>query len=506
MVSSVLAPQRPAQVRVRDLGRYAVPAATVAAVAARLPFLTLPPGADEAGFLQVGAQWSGPGSSLYGDYWVDRPPLLIALFRAAAAAGGVVPLRLLGCLAAAVVVMLVAWTARQVGGPRAGRWAALVAAALVVSPLTGALEVNGELLAAPFVAAGVGASVAAVRTGRVRWAWAAGASGVAALLVKQNFVDVAVFGAALLAACVLGHHLTRRAAGRLLVHAGLGASAAALVAVAGTVSLGTSPYAVFEATYPFRLAAARVVAAGGSEYAAHRLGGFVEAWLGSGLALLTACLVVALVRSRGRDPVLAALGAAAAFDAVSIGLGGGYWLHYLLQLVVPLSVAAGLVATSGGRFVRLLPRAALATASIATVGSLAVTAVHPPSSDGVDIGRAIAASAAPGDTLTTLYGEPQVDLAAGQRSPYEHLWSLPVKTLDPDLRELDHVLDGPDAPTWLVVTHHVSSWGLDARAAEAVVSARYHPVATLHGQTVYLLDGVRRATPTLSHPPTQESP
>ena len=45
---------------------WVVPAVAAAAVIARLPLLSGPAGADEAGFLQVAAQWSPGGGSLYG--------------------------------------------------------------------------------------------------------------------------------------------------------------------------------------------------------------------------------------------------------------------------------------------------------------------------------------------------------------------------------------------------------------------------------------------------------
>ena len=64
-----------------------------------LPFVGRSLSPDEAGYLIVGGQWTD-GSSLYGDYWVDRPPALIAIFEAADALGGAVPLRLIGALAA----------------------------------------------------------------------------------------------------------------------------------------------------------------------------------------------------------------------------------------------------------------------------------------------------------------------------------------------------------------------------------------------------------------------
>ncbi len=116
------------------LERHLVLVVATVAVLVRLPFLASDPSRDEAGFLLVGQQWHAGGSSLYGDYWVDRPPLLITIFRIAAQLGGLVPLRLIGCLATALVVLGVAYVARRLGGARAAVWAAVTAAALCVSP------------------------------------------------------------------------------------------------------------------------------------------------------------------------------------------------------------------------------------------------------------------------------------------------------------------------------------------------------------------------------------
>jgi hypothetical protein len=72
----------------------------------RLLFLGEAAGRDEAGFLLVGRGWSD-GSSLYGDYWVDRPPLLIWIMELA---GSVTTLRLIGLLACVLMVLGVART------------------------------------------------------------------------------------------------------------------------------------------------------------------------------------------------------------------------------------------------------------------------------------------------------------------------------------------------------------------------------------------------------------
>ncbi len=47
-------------------------------------------------------------------------------------------------------------------------------------------------------------------------------------------------------------------------------------------------------------------------------------------------------------------------------------------------------------------------------------------------------------------GRADIQYTSGLPSPYQHLWSLPMRTLDPDLTELRALLEGPDAPTWFV--------------------------------------------------------
>ena len=466
--------------------------AAALAVAARLPFVAVPAGADEAGFLQVAHQWTA-GGSLYGHYWVDRPPLLIALFRVADLAGGLVPLRLLGILGVVTTVLLCARAAGLVAGRRAAGWAALAAAALLTSPLLGSLEINGELLAAPFVAGGVAAFIGAVhspvRSRALLLAAVGGAAGAGALLVKQNVADVVVFAAVLL--FVGARWRTVPDVRAKVGAAGVGGLLALALVSAWTLSHGTSLVGVFDAMYPFRLHAAQVVAAGGSQYAGGRGVQLAISFLASGAAVLAATVVVATARKRQWDVVVLALAAVAAYDAFSIALGGGYWLHYLVEAVVPLAVWTGVAVARGA----VGPRLATVLVGAVSLAALVVTGLQPASSDGQHVGAAIARVARPGDTLTTLYGEPQVNLAAGLPSPYQNLWSLPIKTLDPQLVGLDAVLSGPTAPTWLVVSHHISSWGLDAAQTQALIAADYHPVAQIDGQTIYLHNDASRAVP-----------
>jgi hypothetical protein len=130
----------------------------VATVLLRLPFVAAPLSSDEGGLLVLARQWhlAGPGGSLYGSYWVDRPPLLVATFQLADALGGLIALRLIGALVAAITVVAVGVSVHRLSGPRPAVWASAVACGLLVAPTAGGVNVDGELLAAPYVAVGIG--------------------------------------------------------------------------------------------------------------------------------------------------------------------------------------------------------------------------------------------------------------------------------------------------------------------------------------------------------------
>ena len=172
-------------------------------------------------------------------------------------------------------------------------------------------------------------------------------------------------------------------------------------------------------------------------------------------------------------------------------LGGNYWHHYLVELIAPLSVAAGVLAARRG----LVARSLIAYVVVAGFVSWTLNLTAPQGSTGQTVGQAVAASAQPGDTIVTAWGHADVTFASGLRSPYPQLWSLPVKTLDPALTDLDAVLTGPAAPTWFVAWNHVHSWGLDTARTSAILGQDYRPVGTVCGRTIYLRAGVERRAP-----------
>lgn len=475
-----------------DRGRWIVLVAVLVAVLSRLAFLTVPPSPDEAGFLLVGGQWHAGGTSLYGSYWVDRPPLIIAIFQLASTLGGLPALRLLGALAVALAVLGSSSAAGSIAGARAARWAAVAAAALFTTPLLGTVHVNGELLASPFIAWSIAASVAALRAddlGRARLlAIGAGAAGMAALLVKQNFADGLVIGLVAIVIASLRGEVSPRHGLRIGLAAVVGAAMTSTAVAVMTLMHGTSLVQVFDATYPFRIAAGRVLATGAGAYATPRMVGLIVACAISGVALLAVVIVWGAASRRLRDGASWGLLAGLVFAVISVAAGGNYWIHYLVELIVPVAIITGVLVARHQPLLRPL----VAVVVVSAVASWGIWLGAHPSAPGSDVGQAIAASAAPSDTIVVAYGQAQVVEGSGLSSPYPYLWSLPVKTLDPQLTELDHVLSGPRAPTWFVTWRRVTSWGLDATSVRATVRRDYHRVDRICGLTIYLHNDVTR--------------
>jgi hypothetical protein len=498
-VTDSAAGRPPAPVRLAR--RHAVLALAVVAVGLRLPLLGHAPSADEGGFLAVAGQWHAGGTSLYGNYWVDRPPLLITIFRLASQAGGLVPLRLIGCLATVLVILGVAHVARRLGGPHAAGWAALAAAIWCTSPLLGAEAVNGELLSAPFVIWGIAAMIRALgidvgeRETRHALLFAAGAGAAlaAALLIKQNMADVGVFAVVATTIAWRRGEISGMQARRLGAAFAAGGGLTVVVVSGWTLLHGTSPADVFGAMYPFRIEAGRVMAASNANGPAARLHVLLASWVLSGGAVIMAVAAWALVTRRLRGTAVWALGATAAFAAVSVLMGGNFWGHYLIQLVAPLSVLIGVLAARK----RLGARVLLTAAALVAAVVWPVALPWQGTSVGSSVGHAIGSAARPDDTIITVYGHADVTQSSGLVSPYPYLWSLPIKTLDPDLRLLNSVLSGPSAPTWFVTWRHVSNWGVDSTTTSRLLARDYHPVAVLEGRTVYLHNGIHRRTPVL---------
>ncbi|MCW2750207.1 MAG: hypothetical protein JWR83_1317 [Aeromicrobium sp.] len=480
--------------RMPGLPDWTVAASVAVAVASRLPFIGHAAGPDEAGFLIVGRQWHGAGTSLYGNYWVDRPPLLITIFRIAASTGGLTALRLIGCLAVAALILGCVRVTHLMAGVQAARWAAITASALSISLVS--YEVNGELLAAPFVVGGIAAVIAALQATDVRrvvtLAGAAGACAMSALLIKQNFADVAVFGAAAYLIAGLRHEISRRRLLHLVAGSTAGAAVALVLVGAWTAWHGTSLSGVFDAMYPFRIKAGNVMAAAGRQHATVRLNELLFAALRTGLVIVLLFVASHVVsKRRPTATVWWALLVTIGFGGVSVFLGGNYWLHYLVELIGPAAIVLAVLIARRARGAR----AVLTYVVVAAALAWGVVLAAPQGDQGRLVGRAVAASAQPGDTIFTAYGHANVVGASGLDSPYPYLWSLPIKTLDPQLTALNAVLQSPQAPTYFVTWNAVTSWGLDTATTSELLARDYRPLASICGHTIYLRNGVERTAP-----------
>jgi hypothetical protein len=469
----------------------------VAGVVALVRLLTLvgPLHPDEAGYLLVAQGWRAGGPNLYGHYFVDRPPLLIALYRLAVLTGWPTTIRVLASISAVLFVLAAAWAAQQVVGDRGVRWAAVAAGALVTTPLLMAQEADGEIFAAPLVMVAVALTLAAVRRGGGRsfvLAVGAGFAAGCAVMVKQNFVDAVVFAMTLL---VVGLHqrlITRQTAARVAGGGVLGGMLVVAGALAYVAWSRVGLPVAWTAVFGFRRTALDVI----EDHSLHapmiRAIELVGLGVLTGVLPLVVVLVLEAVRSRLRgSPVAWAVGLTVVFEVVAMASGGSYWSHYLLQLIPMLALAAGLWADDAARV-----RAAVAFVVASSVAATAVTVLSGATSShtGQVVGTWLSHSARSGDTATVLYGNADVQQASGMTSPYSQLWTLPMRTLDPHLSDLTTVLNGRHAPTWVVAWSNLDPWHMDPQhRVRLALTTHYRQVAHVCGHPVYLRQGVHRA-------------
>ena len=465
----------------REVGWVA--AAVVTAIVLRAPFASLPLGVDEGGLAYVASRWESGTGWLYGPHWVDRPPLLLALFRLAAS-GAELGIRALAAVAAVAVVALAAAAARAVAGDRAARVAAMLAAALAASVALTAAYAPAELLAVAPSVAGLLCLVHAHRMRRDRWLFAAGALAAVAVLVKQSSVDAAVAGAALVLASA--RHEGRGARPALALAAGIAAPlslAACWQALAGHPP-GALPYALFG----FRLDAFGGLAAMDHPLG-ERLSRLVEPAVGSALIVVLPVAVAGVVGLR-RDPVMAwTAGAWLATGGAAILAGGSYWPHYLIQLVPAGSVLAGVALATAPASLRAAVPAAVLTTVVAVNAVEAVRVrEHPPKQLELAAATFVRDHVRPGDTQYVLYARANVLYYVDLPMPYPYAWSLMLRTIPGAVDRLHGLLGAERRPTWILQWQTFDAHGLDPRGrTKALVARHYRRVASsLCGRPVHV--------------------
>lgn len=480
----------------------AIAAIATAVMALHALFLGTALAPDPGGYLLVARQWHGSGPLLYGNLWVDRPPLLLVAF-AVAGPFGALGVQVLACLCAGVLVVAAGWAGWAVAGNSAARWCALTAGALSTSVAIDAQNLDGELLAAPLVMVSCALVLHAVyrsRSLRYRLVLVVGAGifAVGAMLVKQNFVDAFAFAGILLV--LPGSRTVLRGRDRLTMLAMFGASAAAVLAVVAAWAYSHGQlHALWFATYTFRAKAGAVISAGSWHAPQARL--FELFWLAlfSGVAFLLAGAVLAHQKSlRRADPFVAAMAAGLLVELTGIALGGSFWPHYLIGLIPMLALGAGVAAARHASWgfvsMRLVIVASAVVSLISTPTAALVAHSNPPKSERT--ATWLAGVADPTDTVIVTFSHPNVIEASGLSTVYPYVWSLPARTLDPDLRLFEATVLGANAPTWIVEWEPFNTWQLDPHHHVAdAIAGRYRKVARVCNHPVWLRDDVGRAIP-----------
>ena len=478
------------------LDRFVVVAVLVSS-ALRVPGLMASPSSDEAGFLLVARSWTPTADSLYGHYWVDRPPVLLAAYRWTDALFGDLGPRLLAFVLTAVLVVAVHLLATRLTTPAAARVATVVTVALLADPSLSAWTSKGEVLGTPLVALSWLLLVRALDTGSGRAALVAGVCAMTACGFKQSLVGGLVFATVLLAASLLSDRLPP---GRVVRAGGRFAVGAALPVLACLAWLALSPATIGSGWYQvvgFRADASAVLAASDSRAPIERGHDLLWLFVVCGMAPLAVLGVASVRRWFARWPALSlAILAATVVDLAGVVVSGSYWHAYLVPLIPDVALLAALAVSCAPPF-RSLTRfvAALAVVSTATayVGFAEERLISPTPSGPWQVGHAISLVSGRDDTIVSLYGNSELIAASGLPSPYRHLWSLPMRTLDPDQDELRSLLSGPDAPTWVVAVLPLNSWHIDdGRRLRDLLMDNYQLVTPRCGPLIWLrLDKVR---------------
>ena len=487
--------------------RGVVGIAAVAAMLLRFPGMMWPIRADEAGFTLVARAWDPQPDSLYGTYWVDRPPPIIALVKLSDWVGGPLFIRLVAAIGCALLVLAAARTAYLLAGARAARWTAVATAAVTGNTMIDAVAAKGEILGIPLVVASFWMALEALRVLQERpraalgLAFGAGLLGMATVGLKQNMVTGLAFGGVLLLASATLRRITWPQFWRLAGAALAGAAIPLVATVAWCLLAGVHLETLWYATYGFRSDALDVLAAEDTDAPRARAGLLGLIVLVSGMALLLAWFLLHLPRAgRRHAPATVATLAVLLVDGAGVVLGGSYWRPYLFGLVPAIVLCVALVVADTswrGRVMRVGVVVAVVSCVVSVVGWVAsnLSAAEPPTE--VYTGESIGAVSEPGDTIVVFGGRSDIVFASGLPSPYEHLWSLPMRTLDPELEQLEALLRSDEAPTWFVVWVPLTSWDDTGHPELVKLLVRRYDLVTrgCNDRPVWLRSGVERSVP-----------
>jgi hypothetical protein len=467
----------------------------VVAFVARFPSLLWPLRPDEAGFLLVARAWRPEADSVYGHYFVDRPPPIIWLVQATDAVGGAYTHRLVGAVGCALLVLASAAATKEIArragvvDPAAVRrttaWVAIATAALVSNAQIDPVAAKGELFGIPLVMASCWLSLRAVRRTSASDAFWAGLLAMLAVGLKQSIVGGLVFGCVLLIGSALARQLPWRATLRCALAAVAGAAVPVAAVVGWALVVGVRLEVLWYTSVGFRSDANRIIAAQNAEAATGRIWVLLLVFIGVGMLLLVVCFLAQLGSLLRLDavPVVAVL-VTLAVDLVGVAVSGSYWMPYLFVPIPPLALALALLLSNDrvrGTRDRVNPAAIAFVVASSVVSLIGWTGAWVGGRVPVEVrtGEALHAIARPGDRVLVYGGRADIQWATHVSSPYPYLWSLPMRTRDPGLDELRSVLTGSTPPTWFVEASDINAWSeLGTRPFESSLIRKYVFVVT----------------------------
>ncbi|MDN5892826.1 MAG: hypothetical protein L0H93_02270 [Nocardioides sp.] len=486
---------------------------TVAVLAAllRFPGMLWPIRPDEAGFTLVARAWHPEPDSLYGTYWVDRPPPMIALVKLSDMVGGPLFARVLAALGCALLVVAAARTAYLISGGTAARWTALGTAAVASNTMIDSVAAKGEILGIPVVVTSFWFALEALRLVRANprrmplpavWlALGAGFLGMLAIGLKQNMATGLTFGGVVLLTSALRKEISRPDFTVLAGAALVGAAIPLTATIGWCLAVGVRLETLWYTVYGFRSHALSVISDEPADAPARRAALLALFFLLTGMAFVVVWFLANIRDAwRAHAAVTAATIACFLVDGAGVVLGGSYWRPYLFGLVPSVTLFVALISGGRERPRRTMQRIVALTAASSLISMVVwVTSTtigaYPPMA--VYTGQAIHDVAEPGDTIVVFGGHADIVLSSGLDSPYEHLWSLPMRGNDPGLDELTGLLRSDEAPTWFVGWVRLDAWnGAGHEQLESVLAERY----TRHGtgcddHPIWLLTSAERPEP-----------
>lgn len=481
----------------------------------RYPGLIWPLRPDEAGFILVARNWDPQPDSLYGPYFVDRPPLIIALVKLADLIGGAYFLRLLAAIGVALFVVAMAATAKRIAGSQAAVWTALVTAALVSSGEIEPDAAKGEVLSLPLLGLSFWLAVVAWdrersdgeepsgRWGGLWYAAAAGFVSMVAVGLKQSMLAGLVFGTVVLVGAAMTGRITWARFGVLAGAALAGASVVVGGVVAWTVSAGVRLEVLWYTVVGFRSDATAILADQSQEASAGRGASLLLVFLTCGMALVLLWFLISLRPAwRAHKVFVAAALAVFAVDVFGVVAGGSFWRPYLFNLVPSMGLMVALAASLDdtarlrARGMRIVVGLCMVLTVVSSTTRTAAIFDGELKPSQVLAGQSVAGAAHPGDTAVVFGGRADLQLATGLPSPYQHLWSLPMRTLDPELADLRALLQSDQAPTWFIGAVPLASWELP-RHEELIriLIVDYHDLGWRCGIHVFVRNDAKRDLP-----------